>query len=531
MQTTTLKSLIILFLSAVSLAVQNVMESSSEFWNKRAQNYIESKLIQSNKLKDAKNIIFFIGDGLSIPTISATRMYVGKEETQLSFENFPYYGLSKTYCVDKQTPDSACTATAYFCGVKNNMGTIGVNANVKKSQCIVEEADNVYSIAKWAQNAGKSTGIVTTTRVTHASPAGAYAHTSNRDWEDNSAIEEKCRNIYETNVKDIAHQLIHSEEGKKIKVILGGGRKHFINSSDIDDEGRRGSRTDGRNLINEWLTARDQKGKAQYVSHNQQLKEIDYDNTDYLLGLFENSHCLYNLDILNNNLQHQEPSLTDMTAAAIKILQKDSKGFFLFVEGGRIDHAHHDNKVMKTLEETKEFSRAIDIAKQMTSSENTLIVVSSDHSHVFTYNGYPERGNDIFNMLEVSDIDGLPYETLSYANGPGYATTYVQDSNKRVNISNQDHRNPEKMAAATVPLISETHAGEDVAVFAIGPWSQLFVGSYEQNNLPLLMAYAAKIGPYSNDIDTSGVVNLNSFVTVVLIIVLVKIQICLHVYM
>ena len=480
---------------APSAPIINVMEGSRTFWNDKARNFINAKLNEKLNTNKAKNVIFFIGDGMSIPTVAATRMYMGKEENELSFEKFPHFGLSRTYCVDDQVADSACSAVAFLSGVKTNYRLLGLNANVLSRQCEVNENDYVESILSWAQKSKKATGVVSTARITHATPAGAYAHVAHRDWENNEAISSACRGT--PGVTDIAYQLVHNEVSKNFKVVLGGGRRHFINTTEVDDEGRPGLRTDGRNLIDEWVEDRSKESEAKYIWHKQQLDEIDIEKTEKLLGLFESDHCMYNLDILNNNLENQEPSLTDMTVAAIKMLQKEENGFFLFVEAGRIDHAHHSNYVQRALEETKEFSRAIDVAKIMTNDDETLIVVSADHSHVFSYNGYPDRGANVFGLAERSDEDGKPYETLSYANGPAHPSTYTNNPYERVDISMQDLKNPNRRASAMVPLSSESHAGEDVGVYASGPWSHLFVGSYEQNVLPLAMAFASKIGPYA----------------------------------
>lgn len=397
--------------------------------------------------------------------------------------------LKKVYSIH-----SACTATAYLSGVKNNYRGLGVNANIGSSQCEYSEDDFVYSIGQWAQKANKATGLVTTARITHATPAGLYANIPHRDWEHNNALPQNCRDIEGLDIPDIARQLVYNDVSKNLKVVLGGGRSYFINNTSVDDEGQRGLRTDGKNLINEWVTERTKQGAAKFVSHGQELREVDIEKTDYLLGLFEGNHCLYNLDIFNNKLEYQEPSLTEMTVKALKMLQKEENkdGYFLFVEAARIDTAHHDNWIQKSLEETKEFARTIDMVRQMTNEEDTLIVVSSDHSHSFTYSGYADRGNDILGSAGDSDIDDLPYETLSYANGPGYHA-----GTTRNDLSKVDLKNPERSAAATVPLSSETHAGDDVGVYASGPFSHLFTGNYEQNNLPLLMAYAAKIGAFS----------------------------------
>lgn len=284
--------------------------------------------------------------------------------------------------------DSACTATAYLSGVKNNIGTIGVTGHVKNSNCEtgIDEANHVHSIARWAQDAGKGTGIVTTTRITHASPAGTFANIASRNWENDANI--RSSGCDPTKIPDIAKQLIHGDTGSKFKVILGGGRYEFRDSSDTDEEGKRGRRTDGRNLINEWREERGKLGRAEYIYNNVGLKNIRPNETDYLLGLFDTDHCPYNLDIKNRNLHQEKPTLTEMTEMAIKMMEKEDKGYFLFIEGGRIDMAHHDNLIRKSLDETQEFARAIELAREITNEEDTLIVVTSDHSHTLSYNGY-----------------------------------------------------------------------------------------------------------------------------------------------
>lgn len=121
-----------------------------------------------------------------------------------------------------------------------------------------------------------------------------------------------------------------------------------------------------------------------------------------------------------------------MTQKAIQILKKNSKGFFLFVEGGKIDMAHHEDKARIALDETLEFAKAIETAYQMTNEEDTLIVVTADHAHTLTMSGYPARGNDITGLYGRGK-DELPYATLSYANGPGYK---AEKDGKRHNLDN-----------------------------------------------------------------------------------------------
>lgn len=314
----------------------NPLETYNEFWDDKAQKSLDEQLKFQDNTKKAKNVILFIGDGLSLTTTAATRMYLGGEEKPLSYELFSHFGLAHTYCVDSQVASSACAGNALLHGIKNNNFGIGVNGNVSNSQCVFDDADRTYSIAKWAQDAGKATGLVTNTEITHATPAVVYAHTSDRNWKNDNTIPQACRDDPNNSNIDIAYQLVYNDEAKPFKVILGGGRRQFINTTEVDEENQPGARTDGKNLINEWLEERNKIGNAEFIWHKQQLDELNYDSTDYLLGLFEPDHCMYRLDILENGLQNQEPQLTDMTRAAIKMLQKEENGFFLMVEGGRI---------------------------------------------------------------------------------------------------------------------------------------------------------------------------------------------------
>lgn len=232
-------------------------ELDINYWHTSGQQLLRDQL-QKNHLNVnvAKNIIIVIGDGLSLATQMATRAYLGNENVQLSFEKLPYTGLAKTYCVNYQVADSSCTATAILGGVKSNYGTIAVGAKVPLRNCSAhKDSENVPSIFKYAQDAGKKSGIVTTSRITHATPACAYAHSAARYWENaNDIMDEDC--------VDIASQLVHGEVGKRLNVILGGGLREFLPMNGG------GSRDDGRNLIQEWLQSKQEQGKiGQYVDN------------------------------------------------------------------------------------------------------------------------------------------------------------------------------------------------------------------------------------------------------------------------
>lgn len=358
-------------------------ELTKEYWLENAKNLVTEKLNAIPNANKAKNVIFFLGDGLGHTSVAAARVVLGGEEKKLSFENFPHTASSKTYCLNRGVADSACSATAFLHGVKNNDGVIGLNGFARRSNC--DDSKNVSlktdSIAKWAQDKMMSTGVVTTTRITHATPAGFYANIAERNWENNADVIRASCDHHE--VDDIAEQLVHGETGSKFKVILGGGSWNFINSTE-SEHGVSGRRTDGRNLINEWSM---EKNGRKFVRTRTELMNLNGDNEDEIFGLFSSDHLPYHLDVEDQNLA-EIPSLEEMTLKAIEILRKNENGYILLVEGGRIDHAHHDTQSKKALDETIEFSKAIQSAVDVVDLEDTLVIVSADHSHVFTYSGY-----------------------------------------------------------------------------------------------------------------------------------------------
>jgi alkaline phosphatase len=459
----------------------------------------------------AKNVIVFLGDGMSITTITAARILDGQrkggsgEENRLSFENFPATALSRTYETDFQTPDSAGTMTAIMSGVKTRAGVIGVDQIAERGNCASGRGNETVSALELAALAGQSTGVVTTTRITHATPAATYGHLSDRDWESDMEIPDKQR---APDCVDLARQLVEFPLGGGIDVALGGGRTEFMPADQRDPEYPLlpGKRLDGRDLVATWT----KRVGAAYVWNETQLKAIDATHTTHLLGLFEPEHMHYETDRAKDGAG--EPSLSEMTRAALSILKKNPKGYFLMVEGGRIDHGHHAGNAYRALTETIEFANAVGVAAEMTSTADTLILVTADHSHTLTFAGYPPRGNPILGKVRGSsgegapsdklapDATGLPYATLSYANGPGYAgasdrqpegpkhyphepTAYSRAENGRPQLADVDTEAPDYEQESMMPLSSETHSGEDVAVFARGPGADAVRGSMEQNAL------------------------------------------------
>lgn len=251
---------------------------------------------------------------------------------------------------------------------------------------------------------------------------------------------------------------------------------------------KKGSRKDSRDLTQEWLA---KQPKSAYVYDQKRFDAIDPKNTDHLLGLFDIDHMEYEADRRKDT--GGEPSLTQMTKKSIDILSKNKKGYVLMVEAGRIDHAHHAGNAYRALTDTVELSNAVKYALENTNPKDTLIIVTADHSHTFTIAGYPERGNPILGLVKLpgktdaeKDLNGMPYTTLGYANGPGFRKS------GRVVLTLSDVMQPDFLQEATIPLGSETHAAEDVAIFASGPKAYLFHGVQEQSYIYQVMASALK---------------------------------------
>ncbi|XP_017039352.1 alkaline phosphatase 4 [Drosophila ficusphila] len=496
----------------------------AEFWHKVGLSQLKKTIKQAERVKEhsyrkkARNIIIFIGDGMGISTISAGRIYKGQylkhgygEEESLVFDDFPNTGMAKTYNVDKQVPDSAGTATAIFSGSKTHYGAIGMDATRSKTN---GQQGRVESIMEWAQKAGKRTGIVTTTRITHATPAATYAHIYDRDWECDTEVPSESVGKH----VDIARQLVENAPGNRFNVILGGGMSPMgiLNASEVRTtifEGpteticRRG---DNRNLPGEWLAHHANDSVPPALVHNRKdLLDLDVKEVDHLMGLFRNNHITYSVA-----REEGEPSLQEMTEVALGVLERGdaSRGYVLLVEGGRIDQGHHMNYARAALHELYEFDLAIQAAVNITDPEKTLILVTADHSHAVTFNGYALRGADILGAANSHEKnDPMVYETISYANGPGYWDHLANDSRPH-NSSNmwmplkqftdEERAAPTYRHLATVPRKDETHGGEDVAVFAYGPGSSLIRGVFEQNYLAYVMSYAGCLGP-AKDFDDS----------------------------
>lgn len=442
-----------------------------------------------------KNIIFFLGDGMGLTTLTAARIYAVGEEGSLTIDNLPETAFIKTFSNDAQVTDSAPSMAAYMTGVKMNNEVISMTPNTVAiapnlttftGNCGAANGSPVTTMLELAKARGLATGVVTTTRVTHATPAATYAHVCHRDAEN-----------------DISAQLVpggagyNQALGDGINVILGGGSKHFLPTTVSG-----GTRADGRNLVTE-MTA---QGYT-YVTKGSTLATVDAGKTDRLLGLFTGSHMAYDLDRTNGGLD--QPSLSDMATKAFDIVSRNPKGYFLMVEGGRIDHALHETTAKKALQDTKAFDDAIAsvMAKANAADpglKNTLIVVTADHDHTLVLNGYAQRTGKtvdaskpgVLGLLRsfvdgsiAKDADGAPYTIIGFGNGEnrvndsGAAPAGGRSSLAGLTDATVFADTYHQEAAVQTAAGSETHGGTDVFLGAVGRGADAFHGTMLNTNV------------------------------------------------
>lgn len=440
----------------------------------------------TTETRSARNVILFIGDGMGVSTVTAARIFDGQskgmsgEENWLAFERFDNVALVKTYNSNQQVGDSAGTATAMMTGTKTLAGVINTAPDVPRRSCADALRRPLTSIAEMAKRRGLAAGFVTTARATHATPATVYAHAPERDWETNIFLPE---DDWARGCRDIAYQLVNFDVGGGLDIALGGGSRVFYGQ---DLGGVRRDPDD--NLVEDWLQGGPNR---RFVDDASGLAAAQ--PGDRTLGLFASSHMTYVAEREDNST---EPSLSQMTAKAIELLAADEDGYFLMVEGGRIDHGHHDGKPGYALLEAQEFNRAVEVALANVDLSETLILVTADHSHVFTLGGYATRGNPILGLVVTNDksgqpnpdptlaADGQPYTTLSYANGPGAVRSMPRPAPETgVNALAQSLVPTDGVNIDGSVTIDETHGGEDVALYATGQGANRVRGVIEQNRI------------------------------------------------
>lgn len=452
----------------------------------------------------AKNVIFFLGDGMGPTVVTAARIYKYGETGQLEFEKqLERTARIKTYSNDAQTTDSAPSMASYMTGVKANnevismtAATIASGANKPSADpatgvanavnnCAAGNGATVQTILELAKANGKSVGAITTTELTHATPATTFAHICNRNAQFHIAAQLAPNGTgYNT--------ALTKGTNLGVDVLMGGGRNHFTPYAALTNTK---GRVDGRDLTVEM--AQPANGGYTVATTKAQMDAAVAAASSKFLGLYSaTSHMEYELDraaqvAAGTGAGVTQPSLAEMTVASIKMLSNNTNGFFLMVEGGRIDHALHNTNAKRALVDTIAFDDAIKAAiAQVKLTDptlaNTLIVVTADHDHTMTFNGYGKIGNPILdvnrsytNGLESTDKNGVNYTTLVFGNGPN-----------RLNVA----RTPLTTATVTADNYlqeagvrtsagSETHGGGDVMLFATGAGAQGFKGTMDNTKV------------------------------------------------
>lgn len=275
----------------------------------KKQNYFKSK---------PKNIILLIGDGMGVSQVYAA---VTANHGTLNITQAPITGFSQTQSADNYVTDSAAGGTALATGTRTYNGAIGLDTDTLPIPTILEISEAN----------GYATGLVSTSAITHATPASFIAH-------------QPDRSMYE----EIANDFLNVD----IDLFIGGGRNHFMN------------RKDGRNILNEL----EEKGYQVFNS----LEEAKDVNSGKLAILTADNH--------NDVYPARGEMLPMATEKAIEILKKSKKGFFLMVEGSMIDWGGHDNSTSYVVQETLDFDRAVGKALEFASSnKETLVIITADH--------------------------------------------------------------------------------------------------------------------------------------------------------
>ncbi|MFB5760077.1 alkaline phosphatase [Paenibacillus medicaginis] len=400
----------------------------------------------ANANGNVKNVIFLIGDGMGQSYTSAYRYMKDDHSTPVMEKTeFDKYlvGTQMTYPEDESqnVTDSASAATAMSAGVKTYNAAIAVD----------NDQTNVKTVLERAKELGKSTGLVATSEITHATPAAFGAHDISRKNMDAIA-------------DDYFDEMINGKH--KIDVLLGGGLTNFVREN--------------RDLTKEFQSA-----GFGYVTNREGLLN---DKHDQLLGLFANGGLDKAID-----RKPETPSLEEMTHAAIERLSKNEEGFLLMVEGSQIDWAGHDNDVVAAMSEMADFEKAfkaaIDFAKK---DGNTLVVATADHSTGGLSVG--ANGEYNFDVTPIKAATRTPdFMAAEIKAGAGPAETlkkYVSldfteaelQSVKDAAASAKDATEIDNAIEKIFDTRSFTgwttggHTGEDVPVYAYGPSSGQFAG-------------------------------------------------------
>ncbi len=308
--------------------------------------------------KKPKNIILFIGDGMGVAQVHAA---MSVSDQTFYMRQFPYSGLSMTQSADNYTTDSAAGGTAIACGVKTNNGMIGVTP----------DGTNVPSITEIVHQKGMATGVLSTSAVTHATPASFVAHNSGRG-----------------NYEDIALDFLSGTAD----VFIGGGENHFR------------KRKDGKDL------ATDLEAKGYDVVYS--MDELKASTEPKIAGLLSKEH-------MPTVLEGRKGMLETMVEKAIETLSRDKDGFFLMVEGSMIDWGCHENNIEYTLAETIDMDKAVGVALDFAKKDReTLIVITADHeTGGLTVPGKDTKTNELITHFSTKGHSSVMVPIFSF--GPG----------------------------------------------------------------------------------------------------------------
>ncbi|MFD1019898.1 alkaline phosphatase [Thalassobacillus hwangdonensis] len=395
-----------------------------------------------------KNVIVLIGDGMG-PSYTTAYRYLKDDPKTEQMENTafdPYLvGMQSTHADDPEEniTDSAAAATSMAAGIKTYNGAIAVDNDESEVKTVLEQA----------KENGKSTGLVATSQINHATPAAFGAH-------------DKSRKNYNEIADDYYDEMINGEH--KVDVILGGGTDYF--------------EREDRNLAKEF----EQDGYS-YVTDREELLK---DENEQVLGLFAPVGLPKMKDRTN-----EIPSLSEMTTSAIDRLNKDKDGFFLMVEGSQIDWAGHDNDVVGAMSEMEDFEKAfqaaIDFAKK---DKHTLVVTTADHSTGGLTIG--SGGPYVFNPEIIKQTERTPEFLAEEINGgknvEAVLNEYVDAEFTKGEIQEikaADEEDVQSVIAdifnkrARAGFTTDGHTGVDVPVYAYGPHKEMFAGHKDNTDL------------------------------------------------
>lgn len=390
-----------------------------------------------------KYVFYFIGDGLGAAQRQLGEYFLqeqsGDRTAKLIMNTFEVAGMTTTHSADSLVTDSAAAGTALASGVKTNTGVIGKDT----------AGQNVRTLTEAARDAGMRTGIITTTRLTHATPATFAAHNISRD-----------------NENDIALDLLASG----VDFLAGGGARHFIPQGvkveEKDPAGRtiKSKREDDRDLVREFK----ERGYATFVgmAGTRTFKATNFSTVDKSFAAFTYSHLPYEIDRCHR--YPEMPSLADMTRAGIDALTRDGQGFFLVVEGGRIDHACHSNDPAAAAWDILAFDAALEtvLAFYKAHPSDTLILVVGDHETGGLGLGSNVLG-DRLNMAALMPSRISVGDTLSFG-----AHQYTGDRAAFVTVLNRDLGLADLTDAETARLTAAfdaADAGERIGAYKVNP--------------------------------------------------------------